>query len=189
MPQLDDLDVIIRRKNATTVVAIVPQASLYATGATVEAAFEALEQKRNELKAEMAAAGEADDFDAPPASGRATASGGATRDLWTFAAKACVAAVLAAVALDYVGSSTQTRIEEVTEKVRRSLDTGALRGGTQFWARIEQDLERQADPRNDLPEARKEKLLADLRVVVARWRPFVTEASKLFAAEGPAKAQ
>ena len=130
MPQLDDLDVIIRRKNATTVVAIVPQASLYATGATVEAAFEALEQKRNELKAEMAAAGEADDFDAPPASGRATASGGTTRDLWTFAAKACIAAVLAAVALDYVGSSTQTRIEEVTEKVRRSLDTGALRGGS-----------------------------------------------------------
>ena len=81
MPQLDDLDVIIRRKNATTVVAIVPQASLYATGATVEAAFEALEQKRNELKAEMAAAGEADDFDAPPASGRATASGGTMRDL------------------------------------------------------------------------------------------------------------
>ena len=179
MPQLDDLDVIIRRKNATTVVAIVPQASLYATGATVEAAFEALEQKRNELKAEMAAAGEADDFDAPPASGRATASGGATRDLWTFAAKACVAAVLAAVALDYVGSSTQTR----------ALDTGALRGGTQFWARIEQDLERQADPRNDLPEARKEKLLADLRVVVARWRPFVAEASKLFVIDGAPKPQ
>ena len=73
--------------------------------------------------------------------------------------------------------------------MRASLDTGALRGGSQFWARIEQDLERQADPRNDLPEARKEKLLADLRVVVARWRPFVTEASKLFAADGPAKAQ
>lgn len=189
MPQLDDLDVIIRRKNATTVIAIVPQASLYATGATVEAAVEALEQKRNELKAEMAAAGEVDDFDAPPASGRSTASSGTTRDLWTFAAKACIAAVLAAVALDYVGSSTQTRIEEVTEKVRRSLDTGALRGGSQFWTRVEQDLERQADPRNDMPEARKEKLLADLRVVVSRWRPFVAEASKLFVTDGTPKAQ
>jgi hypothetical protein len=73
--------------------------------------------------------------------------------------------------------------------LRRSLDTGALRGGSQFWTRVEQDLERQADPRNDMPEARKEKLLADLRVVVSRWRPFVAEASKLFVTDGTPKAQ
>jgi hypothetical protein len=50
---------------------------------------------------------------------------------------------------------------------------GIPRGGPQFWGKIEQKLDRAADVSSDLPPEKKQKLINDVRVIVARWRPFI----------------
>jgi hypothetical protein len=49
-------------------------------------------------------------------------------------------------------------------------------GGHQFWSKIEDELDKQADPGSDMPPETKQKLLADIRVLADRWRPFVQAA-------------
>ena len=40
---------------------------------------------------------------------------------------------------------------------------------------MEGELDRMAQPGSDLPEAKKQKLLEDIRLIAAKWRPFVVE--------------
>src|SRR5215831_16282531 len=54
-------------------------------------------------------------------------------------------------------------------------------GGAQFWAKVQGDLERAADPGHDIPPEKKRKLLAQIHVLVERWRPFMAEIAPLFA--------
>jgi len=42
-----------------------------------------------------------------------------------------------------------------------------------IWGKIERELDRAADPASDLPPEKKQKLVNDVRVIVARWRPFL----------------
>jgi hypothetical protein len=46
-------------------------------------------------------------------------------------------------------------------------------GGKQFWGKIEQELDHLADTSSDLPPEKKQKLINDVRLIVARWRPFI----------------
>jgi hypothetical protein len=50
-------------------------------------------------------------------------------------------------------------------------------GQLRLWANI---IEHAADPSSEIPAARKQALLANLHVIVDRWRPFVKEAGRLF---------
>ena len=54
-------------------------------------------------------------------------------------------------------------------------------GGRAFWERLERALDTAADPTNDLPPERQQKLLRDVRVLVDRARPFILEVEKAFA--------
>jgi hypothetical protein len=40
---------------------------------------------------------------------------------------------------------------------------------------MEAELDRMASPVSDLPEAKKQKLLADVRAIAVKWHPFVAE--------------
>jgi hypothetical protein len=53
-------------------------------------------------------------------------------------------------------------------------------GGAKFWTNLEKQLANAADPKNDLPPAKKEAMLAQLRTIAERYRPFVREVSLLF---------
>jgi len=53
--------------------------------------------------------------------------------------------------------------------------------GAPFWAKVERELERAADPARDMPAEQKRKLLAQIHAAVERWRPFVAEIAPLFA--------
>lgn len=46
-------------------------------------------------------------------------------------------------------------------------------GGRKFWARVEEELDRAASPASDLPPERKQKLINNVRTIVARWRPVI----------------
>ena len=52
----------------------------------------------------------------------------------------------------------------------------------QFWAKMEDELDRASDPSRDVHwSSRSKKLLAQIHVVVERWRPFMAEIAPLFA--------
>jgi hypothetical protein len=104
----------------------------------------------------------------PPAA-RASGAG-----LGQFAIKtAIVAGVIAAVIVvsgGYLAGSINNSIQENVSNVR-SLKIG----GAKFWSRVEETVDRMAAPGSDMPEAKKQKLLGDIRAIGAKWRPFLVE--------------
>ena len=83
-------------------------------------------------------------------------------------------------------------IGQVFDRLDKMIDAGTIElqemvrsatriGGRSFWTRLEKELDKAASPANDLSPEQKQKLLADIRVLSERYRPFVSEASLLFA--------
>jgi len=84
-----------------------------------------------------------------------------------FAIKACIVAVIFA-------ACTVFATDWITDALKEAL--AGKTGGSQFWGRIERELDRAADPDSDLLPEKKQKLINDVRVIVARWRPFIDAA-------------
>jgi hypothetical protein len=55
-------------------------------------------------------------------------------------------------------------------------------GGSEFWTQMEDELDRMARPGSDLSEAKKQKVLADIHAITAKWRPFVAEIQSVLVA-------
>jgi len=174
MSTLDELDVIVRRRGSRVIVGI-PEVQLYSSADDLQTALAKLDQKKQALREDLVAAGEPDEFESyrrePTATGDQRSS---RRDLIQFASKAAIAALIFVVA----GTILADQIESA---IKRS----APKGGSAFWARMEGNLAKMADPKTDLPPEKKEKILADIRAIVARWRPFVAEIAPLFSDQGP----
>jgi hypothetical protein len=77
--------------------------------------------------------------------------------------------------IDSFGRSTDRTIANLRAQIHQEMSQQTL-GGREFWAKIEDGLDRAADPDTDLPAEKKQKLLSDVRVIVARWRPFIDAA-------------
>ena len=169
MSFLDQLDIVIRHKNGK-IVACLPQLSLYARGNTIDAALTALEAKKIAFAKELDDAGELETFEADLSSvttGRPLVVS-APSDLRQFAIKAVIVAVAIAAVLMVSGLFIASSAQSVVSNVKAM-------GGPAFWGRVERELDRMASPEGDLPEAKKEKLLADIRAIGAKWRPFLIE--------------
>ena len=184
MSRLDELDIVIRRKNGK-ILASIPQFNLYAKGENVEAALAALDAKKKELAAELEETGEfeileIDNRRAAPSRG---APGSTFGDLGRFAIKAGIVAFCIAAALSISGVIVGSKIEKAINNVK-----SVKIGGAQFWSRMEAELDRMASPVSDLPEAKKQKLLADVRAIAVKWHPFVVEIqSALGSQAGPSQ--
>lgn len=172
---LEDLNVIIRRRGGRYL-ASMPRVGLYAVGDTVQSAIDTLEVKKNVLVKDLVAVGALDEVDTG-----ASVADKPTRvlpALGLFAAKGLIVVVLVVAAIGFARHAVESEINHL----------GAQKmGGTVFWANLENNLSRAADPANDLPAARKQALLADLHVLVDRWRPFVREIERLFTDDESAK--
>ena len=96
-------------------------------------------------------------------------------DLKLFAIKTGVVAIVTVFAalwiIDSVANTVRESVvytmAELHEQVQFPL------GGKQFWGKIEQELDHLADASSDLPPEKKQKLINDVRLIVARWRPFI----------------
>lgn len=175
---VDKLDIVIRHAEGK-VVAGIPQIALYASAESAAAALDALEQKRAILKDEIAAIGIAEPLPSMQAA-RVTSS---SDSIVRFAIKSGIVAVMILLVLAVSGAMLANKIESSARGV-----VGAdLRGGRQFWTNLEQGIERMADPSNEMSEERKQKLLANVRVLVNRLRPFTAEIALLFSAPPPAR--
>jgi outer membrane lipoprotein SlyB len=184
MSRLDELDIVIRRKNGKTLASI-PQFNLYAKGENVEAAVAALDAKKKELAAELEETGEFEmlEIDNRRANLSRGAPGSTFADLGRFAIKVGIVAFCIAAALSISGVIVGSKIENAINNVK-----SVKIGGAQFWSRMEAELDRMASPVNDVPEAKKQKLLADVRAIAIKWHPFVVEIqSALGSQAGPSQ--
>jgi hypothetical protein len=170
MARIDELDIVIRHRT-DKVVASIPQLGLHAIGEDAGSALSSLENKKRALLEDMKAADVPDEFVLVPWMAGSPATGTGMASPWQFALKfLIVVIVLSAVVLIPAGL--------LAAKIRN--DLRASFGGRQFWTKLEHELSRAADPSNDLPEEKKEKIQADLRAIVERWRPYAAELAPLF---------
>src|SRR5262245_7157016 len=179
MSSIDELDIVIRRKSGK-VTAGIPQLGLYATGNEVGAVLAALEQKRAAFLADLSEAGGLDDFEV-----RHYNVGSAPQrrrsELGQFTLKALIVIGLIAGASLLSAALLASRIERIVENTEAKMQQYTKVGGAQFWAKMQGELERAADPAHDIPPEKKRKLLSQIHVLVERWRPFVAEVAPLFA--------
>jgi hypothetical protein len=176
MSRLDDFDVVIRKNNGR-IVAGIPQAGLYAVGDDIPAVLAALEEKKKAFVADLEEAGELGllDVERRPAGAQRLASYPQAAikppsDIGRFILKTGI--VVVAVIVIFVGSGLL-----IASQVDRTIaNVKSIKiGGRQFWTRVENEIHKMASPSSDLPEDKKQKLLADIRAIAAKWRPFVTE--------------
>jgi hypothetical protein len=94
-----------------------------------------------------------------------------------FAVKTVIVAgaivVSAWIMLDVLDDFADRRMQQF----ERTLRAATSLGGRQFWNKLENQLERLADPKSDLPPEKKQKILAQIKVISERWRPFLMEAA------------
>lgn len=80
-----------------------------------------------------------------------------------------------------VGGFIDERVRQAAFSLQEAGLTNGKLGGRAFWEHLGRALDQAADPKNDLPPERQEKLLRDVRVLADRARPFILEAGKAFA--------
>jgi hypothetical protein len=169
MSVLDELEIIIRQKDGK-VLASIPQLNLYAKAANIDAALAALNGKKAALVAEMEELGELETLKASLSTMSRPNVVNVRSDLGQFALKAGIVAV--AITAIFIVSGLFI-ISSAHSALNSFKDMG--RGGAEFWSRVERELDRMASPESDLPAAKKEKLLADIRAIGVKWRPFLIE--------------
>jgi len=98
-----------------------------------------------------------------------------------FAIKTAIAAVAAMLFVEYEVTKLNTmvdarfgQIDRLFAQIDRLSEVSI--GGRQFWHKVENELERQASPAAELSPEKKQKILAEIRTLSDRWRPFVKEA-------------
>ena len=187
MSQLDELDIVIRRKGGK-VIAGIPSVGLYASAGTVAAALDALEVRKITYQSDLEEAGFTGDMDIP---NRASAvpmpmARSAPGDLRSFALKFGIAIGLTTAAVILVGGLLASKIDDTIDRtvfaVRMQLApiANAKIGGSQFWAKVENEIDRAANSNNAMAPEKQQKLLSNIRAIVTRVRPFVAEVAPLF---------
>jgi hypothetical protein len=110
-------------------------------------------------------------------------SGGLFDGIAQFAIKTvivCAAIVVSSIImLDYLDDYVSRRMEQVEATIKPLTSLG----GRQFWTKLERALEQQADPASDVSPEKKRKILAQIKVISDRWRPFLNEAATSIAGE------
>ena len=164
---IERFDIIIRHVG-DGYVAGVSNLGLYTRAPTAAAALAALEARRAALSEEIEATGIVEPFQQLVASQPHPRS---LELLGLFAAKTLIVFTLLTAAVAGSGAFVIDRALQAAPD---------LSGGPRFWTKFEEDLHTAAGPGKDLPEAKKQQLLSDIRALVTRWRPFVAEISPLF---------
>lgn len=175
LDKLNELDVIIRRKGSN-VVAGIPQLRIYAKGKNLESALGALEVKKEQFISDLEAAGELgvlNSDDQPELTAQNSRRVG-PGEVGRFAIKTTIVASIAAIAIVISGAFI---VSQINGTIANTLDIvkNTKIGGSQFWTRVEHQLDEMASPKRDLSPAKKKKLLADIRMIGAKWRPFAVE--------------
>jgi hypothetical protein len=173
----EHLDIVVRSKNGHYL-ASMPQINVLAASDTLSGALQRLEQKKQELVAELTAADCLEDFRVAPSDEQAIS---VRRSALGFIGKTIV--VVTALVIGgffFTRYATKTVDQMLSHQSAEMRDRFSSVGGARFWTNLEKQLANAADPKNDLPAAKKEAILAQIRTLADRYRPFVREVSLLF---------
>jgi hypothetical protein len=173
MNQLDKFDISIRHKD-DKVTAAVPQLGLYATSSDIHSALDALERKKAAFQEDLTAAGEIDNLS--PAAAADPVPPAASYGLAQFALKVGIVVAAVAIAIVVTTNLITTKIESTRLAWQATLQDYGKVGGAQFWAKVEKGLDQLADPKSEMPEEKRQKILANIRALRERWWPFIAEA-------------
>ena len=173
MNQLDKFDISIRRKD-DKVTASVPQLGLYATASDIHGALDALERKKATLLEDLTAAGEIDNLSAAPTADPVLPA--ASYGLARFVLKVGIVVAAIAIAIVVTTNLITTKLENTRVAWQATLQEHSKIGGAQFWAKVEKGLDQLADPKSEMPEEKRQKILANIRALSERWWPFIAAA-------------
>lgn len=181
IPDVAQADIVVRHSNSG-VIAAIPQFGLFAEGETLKDALESLEVKKQSLQADFAAF---KDLKPYPTNTEVTSI--RWREIYQFAIKSCIVFVIVIASILFfsykIDQSLTSAIYGIQNTAQANLDRLTVDSGSAFWSKISRELDRAAN--SNIPEDSRQKALADIRKIVEKWRPFVAEASGIFAS-GPA---
>jgi hypothetical protein len=173
MNPLDKFEISIRRKDGN-IIAAAPQLGLYATATDIHGAIDALERKKAALLEDLTAAGEIEHF--PPVAAADPVAPAASQGLAQFTLKVGIVVVLVAVAIVITTNLIATKLETTRVAWQATLQDYSKIGGAQFWSKVEKSLDDLANPKSEMPEEKRRKILSNIRAIRDRWWPFIAEA-------------
>jgi hypothetical protein len=173
MSPLDKFEISIRRKD-DRITAAVPQLGLYATASDIHGALDALERKKAALLEDLTAAGELENLS--PVAFANPAAPATSQGLARFTLKAGIVVVLIAIAIVVTTNLLATKIESTRAAWQTTLQENSKIGGAQFWSKVEKSLDDLANPKTEMPEDKRQKILSDIRAIRDRWWPFIAAA-------------
>ena len=97
---------------------------------------------------------------------------GAFEQIIVFAVKTCIVVVTISVCVLFVAGAIVDNLQDAAARTISDIRKTPI-GGRQAWTKLEEELDRAADPSSDLPPEKKQKLLNDVHVIVARLRPYL----------------
>jgi hypothetical protein len=83
------------------------------------------------------------------------------------------------IMLDMLDDFASRRMQQLETTMR----SATAIGGREFWAKLEGELDRLADPRADIPPEKRQKILSQIKVISDRWRPFLSQATSTIAGD------
>jgi len=173
MNPLDKFEISIRRKS-DKITAAVPQLGLYATTTDIHGALDALERKKAALLEDLTAAGELENLS--PVAFANPVTSVTSHGLARFTLKVGIVVVLIAIAIVVTTNLLATKIETTRAAWQTTLQEHSKIGGAQFWSKVEKGLDDLANPKSEMPEDKRQKILADIRAIRDRWWPFIAAA-------------
>jgi hypothetical protein len=173
MNPLDKFEITIRRKN-DKITAAVPQLGLYATATDIRGAIDALERKKAALRDDLTAAGELENLSSVAFANPAAPA--TSQGLARFTLKVGIVVVLIATAIVITTNLLATKIEATRAAWQTTLQEHSKIGGAEFWSKVEKGLDDLANPKSEMPEDKRQKILADIRAIRDRWWPFIAAA-------------
>jgi hypothetical protein len=94
-----------------------------------------------------------------------------------FLIKACIIAIVISLSVifvvDWTIQSVEDSISRTADNMVAALSSQIPTGGRKFWTEIEHNIDLAAAPNFDLAPEKKQRILNDVRIIVARWRPFI----------------
>jgi hypothetical protein len=181
---------IVLTRHNTGWKARIPDLSLACRGDAVEPVLQKLREKTATLLEELVAAEALDELPEPQGWGRRGAVPVAAPwwDIRGFALRGGLIVVIFSIVFGITVGGFQRSLNASVDKldavVGRRLEAalGSFRP-KEFWKHIDAQFARFADPKSDLPPEKQVQLVAEIRAVVNRIKPFTNELAPLF--EGP----
>jgi hypothetical protein len=178
--------IVLTRHNAGWK-ARIPELSLACRDDAVDTVVRKLREKAATLLEELREAEALDELPEPQ-SRKGNATQVAVAPWWDirgFALRSVLIVAIFAIALGITVGGIQRALNSTVDKLDAAVAhrVEATFGGLKpkaFWKHIDAELARYADPKSDLPPEKQAQLVAEIRAVVNRIKPFTNELAPLF---------